>query len=51
MVGLLHGLLRSRLVAEEVIARLNRNQRDNALAAALQAYSVARRACRREAAR
>ena len=37
-------------LADEVIARLNRNQRDNALALALRDYSVARQACLREAA-
>jgi hypothetical protein len=36
-------------LADEVIARLNRNQRDNALALALRDYSVASQACRREA--
>jgi hypothetical protein len=38
-------------LADEIIARLNRNQRDNALALALRDYSVASQACRREAAR
>jgi hypothetical protein len=38
-------------LADEVIARLNRNQRDARLALALQDYSVASQACRREAAR
>ena len=37
-------------LADEVISRLNRNQRDAALAAALTDYSVASQACRREAA-
>ena len=36
-------------LADEVIARLNRNQRDNTLALALRDYSVASQACRREA--
>jgi len=36
-------------LADEVIARLNRNQRNNALALALRDYSVASQACRREA--
>jgi hypothetical protein len=36
-------------LADEVIARLNRNQRDNDLALALRDYSVASQACRREA--
>ena len=36
-------------LADEVIARLNRNQRDNALALDLRDYSVASQACRREA--
>ena len=36
-------------LADEVIARLNRNQRDNALALALRDYSVASQACRRAA--
>ena len=38
-------------LADEVIARLNRKQRDNALALALRDYSVASQACRREATR
>ena len=38
-------------LADEVISRLNRKQRDNALALALTDYSVASQACRREAAR
>ena len=37
-------------LADEVIARLNRKQRGNALALALRDYSVASQACRREAA-
>jgi hypothetical protein len=36
-------------LANEVISRLNRNQRNNALALALTDYSVASQACRREA--
>jgi len=36
-------------LADEVIARLNRNQRDKALTLALRDYSVASQACRREA--
>jgi hypothetical protein len=36
-------------LADEVISRLNRNQRDNTLALALTDYSVASQACRREA--
>ena len=36
-------------LADEVISRLNRGQRDNALALALRDYSVASQACRREA--
>ena len=36
-------------LANEVISRLNRNQRDNALALMLTDYSVASQACRREA--
>ena len=36
-------------LADEVIARLNRNQRDNTLALDLRDYSVASQACRREA--
>jgi hypothetical protein len=36
-------------LADEVIARLNRNQRDNDLALDLRDYSVASQACRREA--
>jgi hypothetical protein len=36
-------------LADQVIARLNRNQRDNALALDLRDYSVASQACRREA--
>ena len=36
-------------LADEVIARLNRNQRDSKLALALTDYSVASQACRREA--
>jgi hypothetical protein len=36
-------------LADEVIARLNRNQRDNRLALALRDYSVASQACRRAA--
>jgi len=36
-------------LANEVISKLNRNQRDNALALALRDYSVASQACRREA--
>jgi hypothetical protein len=38
-------------LADEVISRLNRNQRDKRLALALTDYSVASQACRREAAR
>jgi hypothetical protein len=38
-------------LADEVISRPNRNQRDAALAAALTDYSVASQACRREATR
>jgi hypothetical protein len=38
-------------LADEVISRLNRNQRDNALAVALRDYSIASQACRREASR
>jgi hypothetical protein len=38
-------------LADEIISRLNRNQRGNALTLALRDYSVASRACRREAAR
>ena len=38
-------------LADEIISRLNRNQRDNALATALTDYSVASQACRREATR
>jgi hypothetical protein len=37
-------------LADEVITRLNRNQRDARLALALRDYSVASQACRREAA-
>jgi hypothetical protein len=36
-------------LADEVISRLNRNQRDNALAVALRDYTIASQACRREA--
>jgi hypothetical protein len=36
-------------LADEIISRLNRGQRDNALALALTDYSVASQACRREA--
>jgi hypothetical protein len=36
-------------LADEVISRLNRGQRDNALALALRDYSVASQACRKEA--
>jgi hypothetical protein len=36
-------------LADEIISRLNRNQRDNALAVALSDYSVASQACRRDA--
>jgi alkanesulfonate monooxygenase SsuD/methylene tetrahydromethanopterin reductase-like flavin-dependent oxidoreductase (luciferase family) len=36
-------------LADEVISRLNRGQRDNTLALALRDYSVASQACRREA--
>ena len=36
-------------LADEVIARLNRNQRDNRLFLALRDYTVASQACRREA--
>src|SRR5829696_2637366 len=38
-------------LADQVIARLNRNQRDNALALDLWDYAVASQACRREAGR
>jgi hypothetical protein len=38
-------------LADEIIARLNRNQRDNRLALDLTDYSVASQACRREATR
>jgi len=38
-------------LADEVIGRLNRNQRDNRLALALRDYTVASQACRREATR
>jgi hypothetical protein len=38
-------------LADEVISRLNRNQRDAALALALRDYAVASQACRREASR
>jgi hypothetical protein len=38
-------------LADEIISRLNRNQRDAALAADLTDYSVASQACRREATR
>lgn len=38
-------------LADEVISRLNRNQRDKQLALALTDYSVASQACRREATR
>jgi hypothetical protein len=38
-------------LADEIIARLNRNQRDNRLALDLTDYSVASQACRRAAAR
>jgi hypothetical protein len=38
-------------LADEIIGRLNRNQRDNALALALRDYTIASQACRREAAR
>ena len=36
-------------LADEVISRLNRNDRDNRLALALRDYTVASQACRREA--
>jgi len=36
-------------LADEIISRLNRNQRDNTLALALTDYSVASQACRKEA--
>jgi hypothetical protein len=36
-------------LADEVIARLNRNDRDNRLALALRDYTIASQACRREA--
>jgi hypothetical protein len=36
-------------LADEIIARLNRNQRDNTLALDLTDYTVASQACRREA--
>jgi hypothetical protein len=38
-------------LADEIISRFNRNQRDNTLALALRDYSVASQACRREATR
>jgi hypothetical protein len=38
-------------LADEVISRLNRNQRDNRLAAVLRDYSIASQACRRAASR
>jgi hypothetical protein len=37
--------------ADEVISRLNRNERDNRLAAELRDYTIASQACRREASR
>ena len=37
-------------LADEVISRLNRNDRDNRLALALRDYTIASQACRREAA-
>jgi hypothetical protein len=36
-------------LADEIISRLNRNQRDNTLALALTDYTVASQACRKEA--
>jgi len=36
-------------LADEVISRLNRNDRDNRLAVALRDYTIASQACRREA--
>jgi hypothetical protein len=36
-------------LADEVISRLNRNNRDNRLALALRDYTIASQACRREA--
>jgi hypothetical protein len=36
-------------LADEVISRLNRNDRDNRLALALRDYTLASRACRRQA--
>jgi hypothetical protein len=36
-------------LADEVISRLNRNDRDNSLALALRDYTIASQACRREA--
>ena len=36
-------------LGDEVISRLNRNQRDNSLALALRDYTIASQACRREA--
>jgi hypothetical protein len=36
-------------LADEVISRLNRNDRDNRLASALRDYTIASQACRREA--
>jgi hypothetical protein len=38
-------------LADEIISRLNRNQRDSRLALALRDYTIASQACRREAAR
>jgi hypothetical protein len=36
-------------LGDEVIARLNRNQRDNRLFLALRDYTIASQACRKEA--
>jgi len=36
-------------LADEVISRLDRNDRDNRLALALRDYTIASQACRREA--
>jgi hypothetical protein len=36
-------------LADEVISRLNRNNRDNRLAEMLRDYTIASQACRREA--
>ena len=42
--------LESTELADEIISALTRNERDNRLATALQDYSVANQACRKEAA-